>query len=132
VGRNITKGVLERTSFKEDSVLSFGRTVYSMGKGCLCAILKALACLSNLPEVESMYSEGITYQSGVTECEVKEQLLEKMYFILEGKLSLEDELEDCNEDVLDNNKPAEDDDIVLEEDESDKRPSTWFSMADCI
>jgi hypothetical protein len=49
-GRNITKGILERTSFKEDSVLISGRTLYLMGKGCLCTIQKALACLANQQE----------------------------------------------------------------------------------
>jgi hypothetical protein len=79
VGRDITKGVLEWTSFKEDRVLISGRTLYSMGKGCLCTIQTALALLWNLPEVEAIHSDGINYKLGITESEVNERLLDEMY-----------------------------------------------------
>jgi hypothetical protein len=125
VGRDITKGILERTSFKEDSVLISGRTLYSIGKGCLRTIRKALACLSNLAEVEAIHSEGITYKSGVTESEVKERLLDEMFKLLKGKASLDDEPEDFGEEGTDDNKPAADNEVD-NENNLEQRPSNWF------
>jgi hypothetical protein len=118
VGRDINKGILERISFKEDSVLISGCTLYKMGKCCLRTICKALACLSNLPEIEAMHSQGITYKSGVTEDEVKERLLDEMY-------ALDDEPEDISEDVTDDNKPY-DEEVNNSDSNFDKRPTTWF------
>jgi hypothetical protein len=125
VRRDITKGILERTSFKEDSVLISGQTLYAIEKGCLMTIRKALACLSNLAEVEAIHSKGITHKSGVTEGKGKELLLDEMFKLLKGKASLDDEPKDCAEDSTDDHKPAAYNEGDTENN-NDQRPSNCF------
>jgi hypothetical protein len=110
VGRDIAKVILERTSFKEGSELITGCALFSIDNECLRTIGKALACLSNLPEVDTIHiSEGIPYKLDVTEMEVKERLLDEMYLLLKDKLSVDDDPDDeTNDDNIDDNKLPED------------------------
>jgi hypothetical protein len=48
-----------------------------------------------------------------------------MYLILKGKSSLDDKCEDSSEDITDDNKPNDDDAIIVEN-SSGKRPTDWF------
>jgi hypothetical protein len=88
VGRVIIKDILEKVSFKTDSLILSGRMILKSGNACLHTIQKAIAI--TLPLVDS---EGNPVHSGMTIDNVKEKLLDNMYAQLTGKSSLDDEVE---------------------------------------
>jgi hypothetical protein len=94
LGREITKSILERTTFKVDSALVKGKTLFYMANSALRCIRKALAILPTLDAVQSIDDEGIHCRSGMTLNDVREQLLDAMFTLLRGKKSLDDEIED--------------------------------------
>ena len=88
LGRDITKSVLEQTSFKKNSQLITGKTLVRLAQDSLKNIKKALALISTLDAVQSFTSaDGITCKSGRTLLDVQEQLLDKMHELLQGKMS---------------------------------------------
>jgi Ethanolamine utilisation protein EutA len=115
LGRDITKALLERTSFKKDSALITGKTLVRVAQDSLRNIKKALALISTLDAVQSFTSDGVVCKSGHTELDVKEQLLDKMFELLQGKMSvMEDDEDEPNE--------------VVGEDVTklNIRPASWF------
>jgi hypothetical protein len=77
-GRDTTKGILERTLFKEGSALITGFTIFSIGNGHLRTIRKALARLENLPEGDTIHSEGIQIRINRNEGK-KEYWMKRIY-----------------------------------------------------
>lgn len=97
LGRDITKELLERTSFTKKALIT-GKTLVRVAQDSLRNIKKALALISSLDAVQSYTSEGIVCKSGQTELDVKEQLLDKMFELLQGKMTvLEDDEDEPNE-----------------------------------
>ena len=108
VGSDITKSVLEKTSFKKCSTLVTGKTLVRLAQDSLRNIKKAIALIPTLDSVQSFTSvDGITCKSGRTLLDVKEELLDKMFELLQGKTSFLDESDD-DEDTADNIKDNDD------------------------
>lgn len=116
LGRDVTKELLERTSFKKDSALITGKTLVRVAQDSLRNIKKALALISTLDAVQSFTGEGIVCKSGHTELDVKEQLLDKMYELLQGKMTA---MEDDDDDIIDGGEENDATKSIL-------RPSSWF------
>jgi hypothetical protein len=87
-GRDITRSVLEKTTFTNNSLMR-GRKLFNDGNGALKNIRKALALLKELPEV-TFVDDEIMYRSGVTPDEVKVKLLDAMHLHLKGKTSVDE------------------------------------------
>jgi hypothetical protein len=64
LGRDVTKELLERTSFKKDSPLITGKTLVRVAQDSLRNMKKALALISTLDAVQSFTSDGIVCKSG--------------------------------------------------------------------
>jgi hypothetical protein len=112
-GREITRDVLEKVSFKTNSAILTGRTILKLGNGCLRTIKKAIAIA--LPLVDS---EGNPVHSGTTIEDVKEKVLNEMYAQLKGKSSFDDEVE-----IL---TTGGDDDGEAVTSSDGKRPAGWY------
>jgi hypothetical protein len=109
VGRDITKEVLERTAFKKGSPLITGRTLFKLANNSLRTIRKAISIAVQLVD-----SEGQPKHSGTSLDDVKALVLDEMYMMMKGKCSLDDCLDDDEEQVADVAATP------------DKRPEGWF------
>jgi hypothetical protein len=96
VGRDITKEVLERTAFKKGSPLITGRTLFKLANNSLRTIRKAISIAVQLVD-----SEGQPKHSGTSLDDVKALVLDEMYMMMKGKCSLDDCLDDDEEQVAD-------------------------------
>jgi hypothetical protein len=119
-GRDITRTVLEKTTFTNESLMR-GRKLFNDGNGALKNIRKALALLKEIPEI-TFDDDEIVYRSGVTADEVKQKLLDKMHNHLKGKTSVEES------ELAANQKSTEDmtADDAVEETVEEIRPPGWM------
>jgi hypothetical protein len=105
-GRHLTKPFFENNTMNVSGGLERGRTLQRIAKRSMAKIKKAFAILILMREVDDVPREDVTLKSGICEIEVKFNLLDLMFFEVNGK----DDVVNLEEDEIPDDNALENDD----------------------